>query len=72
MKLRFVIYGNEIEKNMIINILDEKGLKYQINKVDTKNLDVEINVEIGIVWFSAITDEALNQINEKLAGTRML
>lgn len=72
MKLRFVIYGNETEKDMIVNILDERGLKYQINKVDTKNLDVEINDEIGIIWFSAITDEALNQINEKLAETRIL
>ena len=72
MKLWFVIYGNEIEKNMIIYILDEEGLKYQINKIDTKNLDVEVDDEIGTVWFSAMTDETLNQINKKLAGTRIL
>jgi len=72
MKLWFVIYGNEIEKNMVINILDEEGLKYQINKIDTKNLDVKVDDEIGTVWFSAMTDETLNQINKKLAGTRIL
>lgn len=70
--LWFVIYGNEIERNMVINFLDEKGLKYQINKIYTKDLDVKVDDEIGTVWFSAMTDEALNQINKKLAGTRIL
>ena len=72
MNLWFVIYGNETERNMIINFLDEKGLKYQINKIYTKDLDVKADDEIGTVWFSAMTDETLKQINEKIKGTRIL
>lgn len=72
MKLWFVIYGNENEKDVVLDILTKKDLKYQIDKIDAKSLGVDVSDETGVIWFSDMNDETLNEINKVLFGIRLL
>ncbi len=72
MKLWFIIYGNENEKDVVLDILTKKDLKYQIDKIDAKSLGVDVSDETGVIWFSDMNDETLNEINKVLFGIRLL